>query len=112
MISSYFEGCPVLNASGRTFPVQHLFLEDIYEISGYVLDPDSVGALRDSTSWKDRQKQLVNSSGSKNKGVIQSQWGDAAADTVLNPYYDDDLYHNYRYVCVYSHTTLLDIMIP
>jgi len=114
MISSYFEGCPILNASGRTFPVQHLFLEDIYELSGYVLDPDSVGALRDNTSWKERQRHLANSSGSKNKGVIKSQWGDAAADIVLNPYYDDALYHSYRYVFTifcFSDTVLVR-MIP
>lgn len=32
---------PVLSCSGRTFPVERLFLEDVYESTGYMLDPAS-----------------------------------------------------------------------
>lgn len=87
VISDYFAGCPVLSASGRTFPVQHLFLEDVYEDTGYVLDVESSASHRDFQS-RARQKILENSAGSKNKALIKSNWGDQAGDTILNPNVD------------------------
>ncbi|XP_055610130.1 putative ATP-dependent RNA helicase DHX57 [Uranotaenia lowii] len=41
LFSSYFGDVPVLEIPGRTFPVEQLFLEDILERSGFVLEPDS-----------------------------------------------------------------------
>ena len=36
MFARYYGGCPVLTAGGRTFPVEQHFLEDAYELTGYV----------------------------------------------------------------------------
>lgn len=41
LFSEYFNGAPVLTIQGRTFPVQQVFLEDIIERSGFVLEPDT-----------------------------------------------------------------------
>lgn len=41
LFSEYFNGAPVLTIQGRTFPVQQIFLEEIIERSGFVLEPDS-----------------------------------------------------------------------
>lgn len=41
LFSEYFGGAPVLTIQGRTFPVQQVFLEEIIERSGYVLEPDT-----------------------------------------------------------------------
>nr|XP_019548139.2 putative ATP-dependent RNA helicase DHX57 [Aedes albopictus] len=41
LFSSYFGDVPVLDIPGRTFPVEQLFLEDILEKSGFVLEADS-----------------------------------------------------------------------
>ncbi|XP_017781544.1 PREDICTED: putative ATP-dependent RNA helicase DHX57 [Nicrophorus vespilloides] len=38
IFSDYFGDVPVLEIPGRTFPVEQLFLEDIIETTGYVLD--------------------------------------------------------------------------
>lgn len=46
LLRGYFDGCPVLSAAGRTFPVEHLFLEDAYEAVGYRLDAEAPAALR------------------------------------------------------------------
>ncbi len=43
--SRYFNNCPVLNVSGRTFPVDSVFLEDVIEDLGYTLERDSEYAL-------------------------------------------------------------------
>ena len=88
VIANYFAGCPVLGASGRTFPVQHLFLEDVYEATGYVLDAESSSSLRDYQSLRDGQKRLENSAGSKNKALLKSNWGDQTTDVILNPNVD------------------------
>lgn len=88
VIANYFAGCPVLGASGRTFPVQHLFLEDVYDATGYVLDAESSASLRDYQSLRDGQKRLENSAGSKNKALLKSNWGDQTNDVILNPNVD------------------------
>ena len=42
--------CPVITTMGRTFPVQQLFLEDVYRLTQYRLAPDSPAALRGSNN--------------------------------------------------------------
>ncbi|KAF9585630.1 hypothetical protein BGW38_001480 [Lunasporangiospora selenospora] len=44
--SQYFDGCPVLEVPGRTFPVHPHFLEQIVEATGYTLEADSEYAIR------------------------------------------------------------------
>ncbi|CAL1529712.1 unnamed protein product, partial [Lymnaea stagnalis] len=43
--SSYFNHCPVINIPGRTFPVEIFYLEDVIEMTGYVVDEDSPYAI-------------------------------------------------------------------
>ncbi|KAJ2330142.1 hypothetical protein IWW51_000133 [Coemansia sp. RSA 2702] len=49
LFSMYFDGCPVVDVPGRSYPVRSMFLEDIVEESGYVLDPAGPYAARDDT---------------------------------------------------------------
>lgn len=98
MVADYFSGCPILSASGRTFPVKHLFLEDIYEMTNYVLDSDSPASLREGQMSRVQQKKLENSAGSKNKALIKGNWGDQNDDIILNPHFNHELYDEYRYV--------------
>jgi len=95
MISNYFSGCPVLNASGRTYPVEHLFLEDVYEECQYVLEADSPASFKSHQAVRETQKHLENTSGSKNKALIKSNWGDQAVDIILNPNFEEALYEDY-----------------
>ncbi|KAH8321086.1 hypothetical protein KR074_008755 [Drosophila pseudoananassae] len=41
LFSDYFGGAPVLDIPGRTFPVQQFFLEDILEMSDFVMEYDT-----------------------------------------------------------------------
>ncbi|KAG5890166.1 hypothetical protein JTB14_005186 [Gonioctena quinquepunctata] len=41
LFSDYFGDIPIINIPGRTFPVEQLFLEDILETTGYVLEEGS-----------------------------------------------------------------------
>jgi ATP-dependent RNA helicase DHX29 len=45
-ISSYFDGCPVLQVPGRTFPVEVMYLEDAVEITKWKIDENSPYAVR------------------------------------------------------------------
>lgn len=56
LFSNYFRGAPVLDIPGRTFPVEQLFLEDILERSGFVLEPDSHYCRR---LKKNEEKELI-----------------------------------------------------
>ncbi|KAL8581805.1 hypothetical protein ACOMHN_010179 [Nucella lapillus] len=46
--SAYFTNCPVLNIPGRTFPVQVCHLEDVIEMTGFVVEEDSPYTLKQS----------------------------------------------------------------
>ena len=45
-LAAYCGGCAKMAAQGRTFPVEQLFLEDVYERTGYRLADDAPAALR------------------------------------------------------------------
>lgn len=55
LFSNYFGSAPVLEIPGRTFPVEQLFVEDILERSGFVLEADSQYCRRLN---KNEQQQL------------------------------------------------------
>ena len=39
LFARYYGDCPVLAAGGRTFPVEHAFLEDAYQLTGCATTP-------------------------------------------------------------------------
>eukprot|EP00051_Salpingoeca_urceolata_P024555 m.433034 g.433034 ORF g.433034 m.433034 type:complete len:1131 (-) comp20247_c1_seq19:62-3454(-) len=45
-LARYFGQAPIITIPGRTFPVEKYFLEDVVDITGYVLEQDSPYALR------------------------------------------------------------------
>lgn len=49
LFSSYFGGSPVVDVSGRTYPVEAFFLEDVVQATAYTLEEDSEYASRHST---------------------------------------------------------------
>lgn len=40
-VSNYFDGCPVLQVPGRTFPVEVQYLEDAIELTQWKIDESS-----------------------------------------------------------------------
>ncbi|CAI5481236.1 unnamed protein product [Closterium sp. Yama58-4] len=106
LFASYFSGCPVIQAQGRTFPVEMKYLEDVYESTGYKLSSDSPAALRSEShqsakvQFKSRARgsKAAAGGGSKTKQkLLKAGWGDDAslqAETV-NPDYDASRYSDY-----------------
>ncbi|KAJ2951739.1 hypothetical protein O0L34_g13904 [Tuta absoluta] len=58
LFSDYFDKIPVLEIPGRTFPVEQLFLEDIMEISNYVLEENGPYARKLKKGEKDKKYDL------------------------------------------------------
>lgn len=57
LFSKYFHAAPVLEIPGRTFPVEQLFLEEILDRCGFVLEPDSKYCRR---LKKSEEQSLIN----------------------------------------------------
>ena len=68
LFSSYYGDCAVLAAGGRTFPVEHRFLEDAYEATGYALDPDGPCAIRTD---KAAAKAVLKAASQRDKSAVQ-----------------------------------------
>lgn len=97
LFATYFGSCPVLHAAGRTFPVQQLFLEDVYEMTSYVLAADAPAALRPGRDSAAGRKRLEQSAGARQAAAVRAGWGDEEIDSApLNPNYDAQLYDDYR----------------
>lgn len=98
IFSRYFGNCPVVMVKGRTFPVDTMYLEDIYEVLDYRLSSDSPAALSSShtKTKKNFSQSLVNSSRGR-QSLVQSGWGDEGTLEFepCNPMFDEGIYHGY-----------------
>ena len=64
IVAQYYDNCPTLAAGGHTYPVEQLFLEDIYEFTEYRLDAEGSAALK-SKGGLSKSKALQTASASK-----------------------------------------------
>ncbi|KAG2438593.1 hypothetical protein HXX76_005143 [Chlamydomonas incerta] len=94
LFAGYFSGCPVLHAAGRTFPVSRLFLEDVYEVTGYRLASDAPAALRRrGPSTAHQYTQSVVGGNRAARDLVSRGFGDdEALAAPLNPDYDAEAY--------------------
>ncbi|CAG4996985.1 unnamed protein product [Parnassius apollo] len=58
LFSDYFNKVPVLEIPGRTFPVEQLFLEEIMEVTNYVLEENGPFARKIKKGDKDKRQDL------------------------------------------------------
>eukprot|EP00250_Pteridium_aquilinum_P004082 c14319_g1_i2 orf=171-4673(+) len=99
VFSSYFGDCPVVKIEGRTFPVDTIYLEDIYEMLEYRLATDSPASIVNCPNhWKKNKvsQKLVNSSRGR-QNLVHSGWGDEGVleEEACNPLFDESFYHSY-----------------
>ena len=101
LFASYFGGAATLEAGGRTFPVDHLFLEDAYDATGYALAPDSRAAVRPdrggARGGADRARlERGAGGGARGAALVRAGWGDDAGDAPpLNKHFDPAAYVGY-----------------
>ncbi|XP_013409135.1 ATP-dependent RNA helicase dhx29 [Lingula anatina] len=80
--SSYFQHCPVLHIPGRTFPVEVLYLEDVIEKSGYVLEEDSKYALKNQENEEHAVLSVTEHGGNTSKMDVYWTKDDPSAGDV------------------------------
>jgi len=62
--SDYLGGAPVLKVPGRTYPVEHFYLEDAIEATGFSLEEDPRNSRFRRNEWDDNDADLDTGSGS------------------------------------------------
>ncbi|KAL3158036.1 hypothetical protein ABBQ32_011644 [Trebouxia sp. C0010 RCD-2024] len=90
LFANYFGGAPALAAGGRTFPVEHFFLEDAHDLIGYYLDAESNCAVRPNRDARSRKQLEAGAGGRDRQGLLRAGWGDDAQDPLdapLNPHF-------------------------
>lgn len=58
MFSTYFKGAPTLHISGKMFPVEQIFLEDVFEKTNYVFEENSKFTRKIKGDWEQLQIDL------------------------------------------------------
>ncbi|KAK1132279.1 hypothetical protein K0M31_016399 [Melipona bicolor] len=58
MFSTYFKGAPILHIPGKMFPVEQIFLEDVFEKTNYVLEENSKFTRKIKGDWEQLQIDL------------------------------------------------------
>lgn len=71
LFANYFGGAPALAAGGRTFPVEHFFLEDAHDLIGYHLDAESSCAVRPSRDARSRKQLEAGAGGRDRQGLLR-----------------------------------------
>ena len=71
LFANYFGGAPALAAGGRTFPVDHFFLEDAHDLIGYHLDAESNCAVRPNRDARSRKQLEAGAGGRDRQGLLR-----------------------------------------
>ena len=71
LFANYFGDAPALAAGGRTFPVEHFFLEDAHDLIGYHLDAESNCAVRPNRDARSRKQLEAGAGGRDRQGLLR-----------------------------------------
>lgn len=86
LFANYFGGAPALAAGGRTFPVDHLFLEDAHDLIGYHLDAESNCAVRPNRDARSCKQLEAGAGGRDRQGLLRvPAYAPAASSGTLQP---------------------------
>ena len=95
--TKYFGDCEVLNAKGRTFPVEEYHLEQALELTGHVLLPDSPCRLQEHQQYHRQQYATAQATGLKGRSST-TNCGTGAEQfdaPILNPDYSEGRYDGF-----------------
>ena len=102
LFSDYLGGSPVISAPGRSFPVETVHLERIYDMLDYVIDPDNRSCRRPKGKVEDAMKAIKAGGGGdrRRQNELLASWGKDAAtefggeDDPENPDFDPSKYEH------------------
>jgi ATP-dependent RNA helicase DHX29 len=96
LFSTYLDDAPVVTAPGRTFPVQTIFLEQIYESLEYVLDHDNK-ACRRPRGFGEEAKSAIRAGGGGNDRRRNAQLIDSWGEDAENMFGGEEMPENPDY---------------
>ena len=102
LFSDYLGGSPVITAPGRSFPVETIHLEQIYDTLDYVIDPDNRSCRRPKGKTEDAMKAIKAGGGGdrRRQNELLASWGEDAAtefggeENPENPDFDPSKYEH------------------
>jgi len=71
LFSSFFQGAPLINVPGRTFPVSHYFLEDLLDATNHIIEDDSIYAHRNVNQTNTNSLWVTTQGGEKRREVVE-----------------------------------------
>lgn len=100
LFSDYLNGAPIISAPGRSFPVETVHLEQIYDTLDYVIDPDNRSCRRPKGKTDQAMKAIKAGGGGdrRRQNDFLASWGEDAAsefggeENPENPDYDPSKY--------------------
>lgn len=100
LFSDYLSGAPIISAPGRSFPVETVYLEQIYDTLDYVIDPDNRSCRRPKGKTDQAMKAIRAGGGGdrRRQNDLLASWGEDAAsefggeENPENPDYDPSKY--------------------
>jgi HrpA-like RNA helicase len=66
LFSNFYDGAPIINVPGRTFPVQHFYLEDLLQETNHIIEENSKFAKR-NFSGRDTVSLWVSTKGGEKR---------------------------------------------
>lgn len=100
LFSDYLNGAPIISAPGRSFPVETVYLEQIYDTLDYVIDPDNRSCRRPKGKTDQAMRAIKAGGGGdrRRQNDLLASWGEDAAsefggeENPENPDYDPSKY--------------------
>jgi len=80
LFCSYFNGAPLVNVPGRTFPVSNYYLEDLLEHTNHIIEEGSRYARRDFSGRETVSLWVTTQGGEKRRETADYELNDAVSD--------------------------------
>jgi len=87
LFCSFFQGAPIIDVPGRTFPVAEYFLEDLLEATGHIIEEGSFHAIRDNRFDGEKSSLWVTTKGGEKRREVVDLSSANLDDQVLSEEY-------------------------
>lgn len=88
LFCNFFQGAPLIQVPGRTFPVTEYYLEDLLDATDHIIEADSKYAIRTHKEESTTSLWVTGRGGEKRKQTVSlDEWNDDL---------DDNYYHDYK----------------
>lgn len=107
LFCNFFNGAPVINVPGRTFPVANYYLEDLLDATNHIIEEGSRYALRGDRDRQTASIEITSRGGEKRKEVHALNADGAHLADVSEDYPNHKMStRRYVHVCIWFDDTI------